>query len=639
MRSNSMMRWFIPFLFSAICLIQQPVHAAEGREPKSVLFIDRILLTGSAKQMPADRASALMSVIRKRFEMPQFDVNALPESLQSQFWEKSSGYSFQTAGRLSSLAASMRQVELDIVDAANRGEADRCELLQLRMSTLVTQRRAMEHMLFDQVEKLIAETIGEIFKSSGGEESGEKKAEALGITGEALKRIEAPAYLCLVVMTDYNRDVFESSDTTADDSVNILNYSISGVIIWFRFSGLSAIEPEIRRLKVTRAEATVSGKLDEPTSWSQVDPSEYSQFAFGRAIEAFADKLEPEIRGVAGLGSKTSVIEVNGSKIGIALGKKDGLYINQKFSVYESQYQGGAQKRGFFYITRIGDNTSNGNQLSYGKLVIRGAQPGMQIREYRSMGIDISIRAMYGTLKVDPGQVQFSLLADIPDYSLKIDEEISIPVYVIDACLHYDIGRHIRVPQLFISVGADVSPENVPSGEFDDVILDLPLSVLPDWYVGTTTTDDTTVETYYDKPQGGYWNIYAGFLKKWYIGRIAFYIEPLLQYQRFTIKTEEFIRRDNLSDLIWSTAKFRNSAYSFSPNMGLEFAVRENLDVGLALKFGLPISARNKWSGTHIIDWNSESSDSKSDKSTTSSEVAYPKAFIGIYLTYNFSGY
>jgi len=634
LRSNPMMRWFIPLLFSAICLIQQPVHAEEGREPKSVLFIDRILLTGSAKQMPADRASALMSVIRKRFEIPQFDANALPESLQSQFWEKSSGYSFQTAERLSSLAASMRQVERGIVDADSKGQSDKCELLQLRISTLVTQRRTMEYMLFDQVEKLIAQTIGEILRSLRDEESWEKKTEALGITSEALKRIENPAYLCVVVLTDYNRDVFESSGATADGSVSVLDYSISGAIMWFRFPGLSAIDPEIERLKVTRAEATVSGKLDEPTSWSQVDSSEYSQFAFGRAIEAFADKLEPEIRDVAGIGLKTSVIEVKGNRIGIALWKKDGIYVNQKFRVYESQYKGGTQKRGFFYITRIGGNTSNGNQLSYGKLVVRGAQPGMQISEYRSMGVDISIRAMYGTLKVDPGQVQFSLLADIPDYVLKIDEEINTSIYVVNACFHYDIGRHISVPQLFISAGADVSPENVPSGAFDDVILALPPSVLPDWYA-----DDTTVETYYDKPQGGYWNIYVGFLKKWYIGRIAFYIEPLLQHQRFTIEAEEFIRSDNFSDLIWSTAKFRNSAYSFSPNVGMEFAVRENLDVGLALKFGLPIGARNEWYGTHIIEWNSESSDSKSDKSTTSSEVTYPRMFIGIYLTYNFSGY
>ncbi|MFH1006541.1 MAG: hypothetical protein V1800_03445, partial [Candidatus Latescibacterota bacterium] len=83
------------------------------------------------------------------------------------------------------------------------------------------------------------------------------------------------------------------------------------------------------------------------------------------------------------------------------------MFLDQKFRVYERfADEAGAQewkKKGFFVVRRIGDNTANPQVPSYGKRIIGGYEPGMRVREFPRVGIDVALRPGLSGLTIPKG--------------------------------------------------------------------------------------------------------------------------------------------------------------------------------------------------------------------------------------------
>lgn len=257
------------------------------------------------------------------------------------------------------------------------------------------------------------------------------------------------------------------------------------------------------------------------------------------------------------------IIDSRGSKVSFPLGKLDDIYVGQKFRVYEKQDYGneiGENKKGFFFVSKISDQTSEG------KMVIGSGAAGMSIRELPSRGIDFSFRLRTGNVK---------LVTKKESSDRIINEDISVPLQAFNVTLQYDLGRYLKIPQLFFTFGGEIGLEqvgltsNVESGEYVDV----------------------------------YYGAHVSLMKKYYIRRFALYLEPLAQFHYLAVEFTD------------GRKGIENSAISFAPKVGLELALRENLNLGLASSFSL------------------------ADIRTDDTGNIYPEVLLGVYLGYSISRY
>lgn len=602
------------------------VYAAELYERKSISFFSQILMPNTI-QIPQDKIARLTTVINKQIGMPRFDYNPLQESLQTQFWsELYESPAMQALGAIkvsvdrlgnSALDLQERIAHLDqqiyALDSAGKDaskyrvdkatlQKEYTELSANREKMLVDQKKA-EDDLFKQVEELLTKKLApELFKILSdpelqrlraqeyvSEEDRKKfiveKAKELGITSEDLEKVMSSAYLYIIFLTDYDRSLVKDQKTEK----RTVTYYLSGGVAWFKFVVLED-QVSIEALKIIRTDESASADPDTNYPFSSLDGD---TGAFVKASEGLAEKLKLETLNIDDFALKTGLVEVSGSKVRFPLGKKEGIFVDQKFRVYEKEKHGERiieKKRGFFYVDKIGDNISNKDELSHGKLVIRGAEPGMQIREFSNTGIDVSLRLSAGQIKIEPGDLQTS------GYSLNIEKDFSAPIYALNLTVQYDVGRNVQIPQSFFTVGGDVGL--------------------------LMSTDGISIQPYNKEPELPlYFDVYAGFMKKLYIRRIALCFEPLIQYQSIMLSHTE--DKD--------TVRFDSGTVSLLPKVGIEFAIREDVNIGFTVGSSVPILSTNEWSGKY-----SSAKGTAVDlaKDIIGPEVTYPKTLLGFYVSY-----
>ncbi|MFQ6115879.1 MAG: hypothetical protein ACE5NG_17605, partial [bacterium] len=332
------------------------------------------------------------------------------------------------------------------------------------------------------------------------------------------------------------------------------------------------------------------------------------EYAFRQAVDTFAKNIGLKVAGMDEFELKTGVVNVAGSEVSFSMGKAEGLYMDQKFRVYEKEKRGDEiieKKKGFFYVRKIGDNTPDErgfrkDELSRGKLIIRGAEPGMDVREVPTTNIDLSIRFRTGGVNIKSG----FLSSD--GCGLSVGEDVNSNIGALSGAFHYNTARYLKIPQLFATVGADI---------------------------GIAPVENVTIKPYNvwgskEISLGTYMNFQCGLLKKFYIRRIAFYVEPLMGLQIFELRifdiSGEYDQKNRTS--------FSNKSKAFLVNSGVEFALREDINIGFFTIFRFPIGEQNLWSGYYKPD-KGEKIELFSD--FMGPDVAYPNPFLGVYFNYS----
>lgn len=637
-------RFIIIFSIIFIFVFQQDTLSAGKFGRKSISIISDPLLTPSASDIPPGRSQEILSAIRLQIQMPRFDYNYMPRSQEIEFWKKAETYFSETMRNLESVAINRVDVERQLVgvetdlatireqikeqeeliksltesgrDATRQRSqltkyrSDRDKLESQRSSLvkqrddLISQQRLLEGTLFRQASELMTETIAPKLSSILGDPELQKmrakqyvseaernsfivlKAKELGITSEDIERVMDSAYVCLVVLTDY--DYFYSRDEKTGE--RILTYNLEGGVVWYKLivsddGQKAAIQP----LKDIRIRGSASGYPDRPDPFSKVDPDTQ---IFRNAVNSFVSNLEVETRKIDDFALKTQIVESVGSRVGFPLGKNEGLYVGQKFRVFENVKQGEqikTEKRGFFYVTKVGDNKTNPNNLSYGKAVIGRLEPGMEVREYATSGVSTNIAFRYGSMGIKTGSVKSI-------YSLYVKEDSESPVAMLNLSVDYDLGRTTNIPQLFVTVGGDV---------------------------GFSSFDDVSMDFGKGNPSSLYYDLYGGITKKLYIKNLAFFVSPLFQYQALNISN---------SDKDGNSVSFNNFALSFSASFGLELALRENFNIGFSVTYNK--AKANEWTGTYTPK---EGEPEKLfDGFIEGPKVSYPSMLYGGYINISF---
>ncbi len=601
----------IILVLTLVFIFQQNAFPAEKFGRKSISIISEPLLTPSASDILPGRSQEILSAIRLQIQMPRFDYNYMPASQEIDFWQKAETYFDETMRNLESTVINRTDTERQLVgveadlatvreqikdqeeliksfteggrDASRqrdqltryRSERDKLESqrasLVRKRDELIKQQILLEDTLFRQSSELMSETIAPKISSILADPELQKirakqyvseaekksfivlKARELGITSEDIERVMDSAYICLVVLTDYS--YYYSRDEKTGE--RILTYNLEGGVVWSKLvmsddRQKSIIQP----LKTIRIRGTASGYPDRQDIYSKVDPDTQ---IFRNAVNNLVSGLELETRKIEDFSLKTQIIESVGSRIGFPLGNNDGLYVGQKFRVYEKVKYGEQikeEKRGFFYVTKVGDNKKNPSNLSYGKAIIGNLEPGMEVREYATSGVSTNICFRYGMIGIKSGSVK-------SEYSLYVKEESESPIGILNLSVDYDLGRKTSIPHLFLIIGGDL---------------------------GFSSFDNVSMDFGKGNPSNLYFDLYGGITKKLYLKNIAFCVSPLFQYQTLYISN---------NDKDGNSVSFNNYALSVSSSFGLELALRENLNIGFSISYNKTISRTDKWTGTY----------------------------------------
>ena len=325
-------------------LVPPFLYATEEYERKSIL-----LLLAPVGVEYRWTSSKLESIVKTRMRgTSRFDFHALSGTLHADFQIRTRKDCSETIEELNSISSLIKQVEREGNEAYEKSIGSKEKMKQLditsrRKAALLSQFKVKETELHQQISVLMNEMIApelfrilsdpEVQKLRASDYADEvdresfivKKAKQLGISKADLERFMNTAYVCAIAPTV----------TTKVETEEGVLHIISGVILWYQLV-VSEDRYYMRIVKTIKAD----------DFWD------------------LFDRFDLETRGLDAFSLKTQVIEAKGSKIGFALGKREGLYTGQKFLLYEQQ-EFDKRKCGFFYVYKVGDNTSSKNELYF----------------------------------------------------------------------------------------------------------------------------------------------------------------------------------------------------------------------------------------------------------------------------------
>lgn len=548
----------------------RPAGAAVRYERKSISNIDMVwLATPSARSLKPGQANLLLAAIKRQIMGKEglgarFDYNSLDEesALVQRFIRRASLEDSLTVDRAAELLTeTLAEPIVKILDAQK----------EARAKGLVSEAERQKFIVV--------------------------KAKELGISAEDFEKVMNSAYIYLPVLTGYFRKVVE----TEEDKKKFVKYRLEGGLVWFKLK----VSPEGKGKVVLFAKIETHGSFSADMGTThelegrKVDGDTY---AFAKASEWLAKNLAVKTAELEEFRLRAEVFEFARGMVGFNLGKREGLFIDQKFRVYE-EYEDEKgnlrwKKKGFFMVRRIGDNIRNPNALSYGKRIIGSYEPGMMVKEFPRIGIDVAIRPGAATIHIPAGIFT-------SDYGyLSVEKDIRTFFPIVDVAAQYNTARVSRVPQSFITVGGCAGL--VPTGDVK---------------IGYKGEEKKAYA-------GLYLSLYGGIMRKKYLGRFAFFIEPRYEYQRFSLRKK--FGDEELS--------YTNSLWFLSGAVGMEIALRADLNIGITGGFkglmeGYKLPKQDEW--TVKRKWKEDDKKKEEKKTCFGPEVDYTGPFFGIQVVYS----
>ena len=567
-------------LWGAMTVEPHPTEAAARYERKSISNIDMVwLATPGARSLKPEQTDLLLTAIKRQIMGEEglgarFDYNSLEKesALVQRFVRKASEEDSLTVERAAELLTeTLAGPIVRILDAEK----------EARAKELVSEAERQKFIVV--------------------------KAKELGITAEDFEKVMNSGYIYLPVLTHCSRKVTETKEKK-----KFVKYKLEGGTVWFKLK----VSPE------GKGKVGLLAELETHGSYSADLEGEYKRrgrkvdgdtYAFAEASNWLAKNLAVRTAELEEFRLKAEVFEFAGGMVGFILGKKEGVFVDQKFRVYEEvEDEKGTlkwDKKGFFMARKIGDNRTNPKVLSYGKRIIGGYEPGMTVKEFPRIGIDVAVRPGAASITIPQGNFYSGY------GSLSVRKEIKTFFPVVDLAAQTNMARVSGVPQMFITVGG---------------------------YLGAVPATDVKI-SYGDEQKdayaGLYWGLYGGMMKKYYLRRVAFFIEPRYEYQMFN-----FSRSFDDDDLTYT-----NSIQLLSGAVGMEIALRADLNIGLTGGFkalaksdegyGLPTQSewtvKRKWKEKTKEDGKEKEEEKEEEKTFIGPEVDYTGPFFGIQVIYS----
>ncbi len=506
-------------LISGLCwlIVQTTFIAKVFAQPnhytrKSVAYIDALLYTQDTDHLSAENEAYYLSKLHDGIRMARFDYNPLPQQVQAEFKRQ--------------LHHKNISEEDDILPLLNQTVVPEIiKILDLRK-----EMRAKE--LVTQAQKNSFITL---------------KAKEMGITAQQLEQVMNASYLYIPFLADY--------DQKKDKNEKKLSGSLKGGLIWFHV--IAGDKPRVEKIATVHSSAHSSQEKDGD-SYKELEKDLLRNLSFIMAMN-----LQTRTRELEMFKLSAPITEVDWRTIYFPLGKAEGLKLDQPYYVGEwMENKTGKlrfQNSGFVRIGNVKDNRKAGEQLSSAWAIRKGDWVrGMTVMEHPRLGIDLALKPRWFNVTVDSG-----MFLNLDNDFLVVFDNYTGGVPGLDFDLQWNIAPVTKVKQSFLVLGATASIVPVRSQVFArQKLLDLGIIQL-------------YTQTHEERLVAGYFNGYAGYLKKFYLGPFALHAEILGGVQGLSLTTRY---EDEDVDLMNITVGGRTQ-------LGLEYALNIDCNIGVFAGF------------------------------------------------------
>lgn len=454
-----------------------------------------------------------------------------------------------------------------------KGTVAEAELTQLIESTIVPEIvRILDIDKEIRAQNLVDETQRNSFIVL--------KAREMGVTAEQIEQVMNSSYIYLPFISDYK--VSKSKD---DKNLTV---SVKGGLFWYHI--IPGDEPRLESIVTLHTEASGSEEKEKPGAES---------IAFRMAASTMAMNLQVLTRDIKIFRLRTPIASVERRTVKFPLGKAEGIKLDEPFFVGEYvETKSGKirfQKSGFVRVSTVSDNRQNSRQLSAAYAIQKGDWvKGMTMVEHPRLGIDVALKPRWFNMTVKEG------IFASDDFLISFADYDGVAVGA-DLDLQINIAPLIRKRQSFLVIGGTAGVVPVKSALYStDTIWDL---LIPD-----------------ESLAAGLLYGYAGYMRRFYIGRLAVHGEALLGLQHL-ILTDTYDDED---------VTISNNSLGARINVGLEYAVNIDCNVGIFAGFQA-FPAMDWWT----VKYGDEEIDVENYTDWAAPRISSISPTFGIYLHYS----
>jgi len=406
------------------------------------------------------------------------------------------------------------------------------------------------------------------------------KAKEMGVTAEQIEQVMNSSYIYLPFISDY-----KVSKPKDDKNLTV---SIKGGLFWYHI--VAGDEPRLESIVTLHSEASGSEEKEKSSAES---------VAFRMAASTMAMNLQVLTRDIKIFRLHTPIASIERRTIQFPLGKAEGIKLDEPFFVGEYVETNSGkirfQKSGFVRVSTVADNRENSRQLSAAYAIQKGDWvKGMTMVEHPRLGIDVALKPRWFDMTVKEGIfASDDFLISFADYDgLAVGADLDLQI---------NIAPLIKKRQSFLVVGGTAGVVPVKSALYStDNILDI---LIPD-----------------ESLAAGLLYGYAGYMRRFYIGRLAVHGEALLGLQHL-ILTDTYDDED---------VTISNNSLGVRINLGLEYAI--NIDCNFGVFAGFQAFPAMDW---WTVKYGDEEVDVENYTGWAAPRISSVSPTFGIYLHYS----
>jgi len=330
-------------------------------ERKSISSIRSIILYGSAVNLTKTQRAVALKGLKSKIEMARFDYNVLPDSLTNEFTAEFDKIKNEEGVSSDSISAILRQTLLPgivkILDAAK-------------------ELRAKQNLSEADKNRFIA-----------------LKAKESGLTAADLAKIFNSAYIYIPYFHTYTIKTISVKNIITGQNVPYYSVYLEGGIMWYKIVYKNQ-KFSVKLLKNIRSFGTGKARVGSKNSVDSETLSD-KDYACYEAAGSFGDLAAKRTKEMEDFKLYAPVMEYIGGKVGVRLGRKEGIKLDERYYVKESALDKEGKlsrvERGYFRFSKIADNKKNANAMSHGSIIRGTADAGMLTEEKPLLGMIVQI--------------------------------------------------------------------------------------------------------------------------------------------------------------------------------------------------------------------------------------------------------
>ncbi len=420
----------IVILICLLALVSMSLFGQEGKYVrKSISSVEAVWVKPGAVQSGVNFDVAYFNKMVKHYiEIPRFDYNQLPPALVKDF--------INQANALSSLQPQ---------DIANLME----KTIGVQIATILNDPKVQEM----RGKNIKNESASQSFAAT--------KGKSMGLTFPELETLMNSAFIYLPYISKMQM-------ATKD---NTINFQVDGGIVWFQVK-VNADNTVSVKQRVAASSFGMSSATPGAKNILGV-PMEYKTYQFGNetlpttpqiwvqydAVQALVKNLGVKTKEIVEFKLSAQVLETKGDRIGISMGKKEGIHMDDTFEIMQSSENAAGEVKstsvGYVRVIKTGDNVADPTAMSYSQLWKgKNSGVGSVLIEKPKLGLDIlaKIKIMSGmSIKEKLAEGEEPVILDGTGTSGA----------GLDVIFAYNLAPIVGKPQTFLNLGFGFGVPNV----------------------------------------------------------------------------------------------------------------------------------------------------------------------------------